>query len=124
MINGKTDRLPHHLELILKYLHWPPVDQDIGSKILLFSYKVLNDLAPSYLDYLLAVYTPVGVILDQGNKLYSLLPSRPRFIVTRRFPPVYPNSGIPRHAAEVGNWPHIDIFKSNLKTFLFRRSFC
>ena len=38
-----------HISLVLVYLHWLPVKFRIEFKILLLTYKALNDRAPSYL---------------------------------------------------------------------------
>ena len=46
-----------HITPLLKELHWLPVEQRIF-KILLFTFKVVNGLAPSYLSELVEVYVP------------------------------------------------------------------
>ena len=45
-----------HIIPILKELHWIPVQQRIIFKILLITYKALNDLTPIYISNLLKVY--------------------------------------------------------------------
>ena len=43
---------------LLRELHWLPVEQGIVFKILLLSFKSLNDLGPSYIYDLLQTYNP------------------------------------------------------------------
>ena len=47
-----------HVSPILKALHWLPVDQRIVFKVLLLTYKAINNLAPSYITQLLVRYNP------------------------------------------------------------------
>ena len=47
-----------HISPVLKDLHWLPVEQRIMYKLLLLSYKCLNDQGPSYLSELLNRYVP------------------------------------------------------------------
>ena len=47
-----------HITPLLIELHWLPVEQRIIFKILLFTFKVVNGLAPSYLSELLEAYVP------------------------------------------------------------------
>ena len=42
-----------HITLILKELHWIPVDQRIEFKILVLTFKALNGTTPKYLRDLL-----------------------------------------------------------------------
>lgn len=45
-----------HQSPILKALHWLPVDMQIVFKVLLLTYKAINNLAPSYITQLLVRY--------------------------------------------------------------------
>jgi hypothetical protein len=47
-----------HITPILKELHWLPVEKRIQYKILLLTFKCLNNLAPNYLKELLEIYHP------------------------------------------------------------------
>ncbi len=47
-----------HITPILQSLHWLPIKFLISYKILLLSYKALNDLAPAYLTNLISCYNP------------------------------------------------------------------
>jgi len=60
-------RVIDHVTNTLKELHWLPVEQRIIFKINLVWFKVLNNLAPSYLTELLRVYEPArrsGLLLN------------------------------------------------------------
>ena len=46
------------LSPVLMELHWLPVEQRVGLKILLFTYKVMNGMVPVYLQGLLDLYRP------------------------------------------------------------------
>ena len=53
-----------HITPLLYELHWLPIDSRIKFKVLIFIYKSLHDLAPTYLADLLTFYVPsVPVIL-------------------------------------------------------------
>ena len=49
-------RKADHITTLLIDLHWLPVEQRINFKVLLFTYKIVNGLAPSYLNDLLVPY--------------------------------------------------------------------
>lgn len=48
----------HHITPILKWLRWPPVNQSINYKPLLFAFKAVCNLTPPDLSYLLQIATP------------------------------------------------------------------
>ena len=47
-----------HITPLLRELHWLPVEQRIVFKILLLTFKSLNDLGPSYIRDMLQTYKP------------------------------------------------------------------
>ena len=55
-----------HISPVLMELHWLPVEQRLQFKILLYTYKVVNGIAPVYLQELLDLYRP-GRSLRSGN---------------------------------------------------------
>ena len=69
----------YHFTPILRDLHWLPVRQRIDFKIILITFKILNNMAPSYLSLtsLICVATP---------SRYSLRSSCNRTLL--RFPPM------------------------------------
>ncbi|PME06503.1 hypothetical protein A8A06_07420 [Escherichia coli] len=58
-----------HISPILASLHWLPVKSRIEFKILLLTYKVLNNQAPSYLKDLIVPYFPIRALLSQSADL-------------------------------------------------------
>ena len=66
VLNGRRH---DHITPMLKELHWLPVDQCIVFKILLFTCKALNGLAPVYLSDLLNDYTSVRDLRSSSQNL-------------------------------------------------------
>ncbi len=58
-----------HISPILQSLHWLPIKFRISYKILLLTYKALNDLAPAYLTNLLSCYNPTRSLRSQISGL-------------------------------------------------------
>ena len=56
-----------HITPVLADLHWLPVEYRIHFKILLYTYKALNNCAPQYISELIRQYTPSRP-LRSGNK--------------------------------------------------------
>ena len=54
---------------VLRSLHWLPIRESISYKLLLFVYKIVNGLAPSYLETLIADYTPVRNLRSNSKGL-------------------------------------------------------
>lgn len=67
-------RKADHITPLLIELHWLPVEQRINFKILLFTYKIVNGLAPMYLSQLLVPYVPRRD-LRSADKLLFCQPS-------------------------------------------------
>ena len=57
---------------ILRDLHWLPVEQQLIFKILLFTFKALNGLAPSYLSDLVKFYVPERNLRSSFQKLLAV----------------------------------------------------
>ena len=49
---------PHSSSPLLQSLHWLPVDSRIKFKIMLYIYKILNNMTPVYLSNCVKVYVP------------------------------------------------------------------
>ena len=56
-----------HISPVLSALHWLPIKHCIDFKILLFTYKALNGLAPQYLNELLLLYNPPHPLHSQNS---------------------------------------------------------
>ncbi|KAI2645342.1 hypothetical protein H4Q32_028855 [Labeo rohita] len=111
-----------HISPVLRSLHWLPVRFRVKFKILMFVFKAINGLAPVYLAELVMVYQPARTLRSsehtalvmpkfnykkfggwsfaiQGPKLWNALPEQLR------------------------NNTDLCVFKSQLKTHLFRQAF-
>jgi hypothetical protein len=103
-------------------LHWLPVEQRINFKILLFAYKIVNGLAPSYLSDLLVLYVPRRA-LRSGEKLLLCQPSyRLKSYGFRAFSVCAPTLWN-YLSIEIRRSQTVDIFKQKLKTHLFRLAY-
>ena len=107
----------------LKELHWLPVQQRIIFKINLISFKVLNKLAPKYLQELLRSYEPARRLRSSSDKWRFVI--EPHFLKTyglRAFSVAAPRlwNELPIHIRSIDN---INIFKSKLKTYLFKQAY-
>ncbi len=58
-----------HITPILQSLHWLPIKFRISYKILLLTYKALNDLAPANLTNILSRYNPTRSLRSQNSGL-------------------------------------------------------
>ena len=70
---------------LLKELHWLPVEQRIIFKILLVTFKALNNLYSSYTIDLLETYKPARNLISPGRKLLVVPPSELRSYGDRAF---------------------------------------
>ncbi len=62
-------KMRDHITPVLASLHWLPVKYRIELKILLLTYKALNDQAPSYLKELIVPYYPTRALRSQDADL-------------------------------------------------------
>ena len=114
-----------HITPLLQDLHWLPVKMRIMFKILLLTFKALHQLAPSYLSELITIITPGRYNLRMSNN--GLLLSYPRgkskkTLGDRSFMVAAPTlwNSLP---AKIRDIEQLIDFKSNLKTYLFKKAF-
>ncbi len=100
-----------HITPILSSLHWLPACYIIDFKIVLFVFKSLNGLAPSYLSDLLQPYSPSRSLRSSDHKL--LIVPRVRHTVT---------VGGPCFCSDPRTASTLVTFKSLLKTQLFSQA--
>ena len=74
-----------HITPILKELNWIPMQQRIIFKILLITYKALNDLAPIYISNLLNKYVPLTQLRSSSQYLIDVLSSNLKTYGDRAF---------------------------------------
>ncbi len=113
-----------HIIPILQSLHWLPIKFCISYKILLLTYKALNDLAPAYLTNLLSRYNPrfQGSLRSQNSGLLLV----PRIAKPtkggRTFSYLGPKLWNSLLDIVQGS-DTLSLFKSRLKTHLFSQAF-
>ena len=115
-------RRTEHISPVLENLHWLPVEYRIKFKILLLTYKALNDMAPSYLQNALVPYQPTRALRSQNAGLL-VVPKISKITVGGRAfsyqAPVLWNQLDPH----VRQAPTVSTFKTRLKTHLFSLAF-
>ncbi len=112
-----------HITPILRQLHWLPVKQRIHFKILLITYKALNNLAPSYLTDLLCRHSPTRRLRStDANLLTPITKSKLRTLGDRAFAIAAPTlwNSLP---LAIRNSDSLSSFKSTLKTHLFKSTY-
>ena len=115
-------RKSEHITPVLKELKWLPVKQRIKFKVLLLTYKCLNGVGPKYLCDLLKTAKSTRSLRSSGKGL---------LIVPRTKQITYGNRGFYHSAPslwnslplEIRNSSSLNVFKSNLKTYLFKQYF-
>lgn len=60
-----------HIYPILRKLHWLPIEQRMQYRILVLTFKILNNCAPSYLSDLRKAYKPTRILISSGLNLSS-----------------------------------------------------
>ena len=113
-----------HITETLMDLHWLPVHQRVTFKILILTYQAYHGTAPQYLCDLIVPYANT-CNLRSNNKLL-IAPCDPRAKLKtygeRSFQHAAPKewNNLP---LDIRDSPSLAIFKSRLKTFLFKSAF-
>ena len=100
----------HPSQPLLNSLHWLPLKQRIIFKLLLIVYKILNNLAPKYLDTCLTVYTPSRNLRSSYDPL--------RLTGDRTFT-ISASKHWNNLPIAIRQSPSVNIFRKALKTHLF-----
>ena len=111
-----------HITPILASLHWLPVSFRIDFKILLFVFKAVNGLAPTYISDLIQIYTPARTLRSEGQLQLVVPKSRLKTRGDRAFSVVGPKlwNALPLH---VRTAPTVECFKARLKTHFYSLAF-
>ncbi|KAK7945374.1 hypothetical protein WMY93_001102 [Mugilogobius chulae] len=112
----------HHITPILQQLHWLPIKQRINFKLLLTTFKAIHNLAPSYISDLLHISTPSRSLRSSSSLQLSVPSARLVTMGGRAFSRSAPQlwNSLP---PDLRNTDSLPLFKSRLKTFLFRQSY-
>ena len=112
----------NHITPILKDLHWLPIKIRIDFKILLMTYKCVNAIAPEYLCNLVTKKKCPRPLRSEKSELLKVPTTRLKTYGDRSF----------QYAAAVEwnklpivvkNSPSVACFKTNVKTYLFKKYF-
>lgn len=115
-------RKANHITPILIQLHWLPVEQRVIYKVLLYTFKIVNGLAPTYLSDLVTPYVPTRNLRSADKLLLKPTTYRLETYGSRAFSVCAPTlwNALP---TELRMNTSIDIFKRKLKTHLFKIAF-
>ena len=105
-----------------KALHWLPINARVNYKVCLLSFKAMNGLAPSYLANLLTPYQPRRFLRSAHRNLLEEKPYNLKRTGGRSFSVQAPRlwNCLPD---DTRNCTELNQFKTNLKTFLFKKSY-
>ena len=114
-----------HVTPLLKQLHWLPTEQRIIFKILLLTFKALNNSCPSYISDLLETYKPTRSLRSSSRNLLAIPRSKLKSDGDRAFSVCAPKlwNDIPEIIKCQKCSVNLKTFKRNLKTYLFKRYF-
>ena len=116
------ENIHDHITPVLMDLHWLPVNERIQFKILLLTFKSLNGLAPVYIDEMIQRYVPNRKLRSSSAFLLKQNKWNLKSYGFRTFTVAAPFlwNSLP---LEVKSSPSLNIFKSKLKTHLFKCAF-
>ena len=115
-------RRHEHITPILLNLHWLPIRYRIVFKILLITYKALNNLAPSYIRDLLTPYIPSRQLRSSSKNLVVIPHFNLKTYGAKSFS-VAASTLWKTLPSDIMNSSSVSDFKNKLKTFLFEKAF-
>ena len=107
-----------HITPVLRELHWLPVESRIKFKVMLFTYKSLNDLAPPYLTSLLSYQCHSRSLRSSSSKTLTIPRTYRVKMGDRAFSVAAPKLW-KTLSTDIQNSPCLTTFKNKLKTHLF-----
>lgn len=110
-----------HITPVLRELHWLPIRERIDYKLALLTWQCLHGCAPKYLQELISIYEPPRD-LRSADELLLVIPVPRTALGRRAFSFAAPRiwNDLPLFLRLASSR---DIFKRQLKTFLFKRAF-
>jgi len=108
-----------HITPVLQRLHWLPVNRRITFKILLMTWRALNNMAPAYIKDLLIAYIPSRNLRSVSNMLLVVPRTRLKSYGDRAFSVAAPKlwNALPDNIRSAQT---LSSFKQKLKTHLFQ----
>ncbi len=110
-----------HITPSLYQLHWLPVEKRIVFKILVITFKVLDNSSPKYLSNILVKYEPSRVLRSQNSNFlteYKIKSKYTKRAFSRCAPILWNN--LP---SDIRNVQSLNVFKKKLKTLLFMQAY-
>ena len=111
-----------HATPLLVNLHWLPVQARIDYKIAMLVFKCLNSLAPQYMSDIIVKYNPPRTLRSSNTNLIVSNVAKYKTLGDRAFS-VNASSVWNALPLSLRNSSNINIFKQDLKTYLFRKYF-
>ena len=115
-------RMREHIFPVLRSLHWLPVSARIMFKILALTFKCVHGLAPFYLSDLISLYQPERSLRSTDlfllNEHFTLSHRSQNSAFTYVAPKLW--NALP---SDIRLSPSLIVFKSKLKTKLFKQSY-
>ena len=119
-----TQKKKHdHVTPLLRDLHWLPIEDRITFKILLLTYKALNEAGPSYIKDLLAFYTPPRDLRSADDTLTLDIPKTKLITYGDKSFSVKASEEWNKLSWKIRSSESINSFKSQLKTKLFKERY-
>lgn len=111
-----------HISPVLSSLHWLPVRFRIDFKLLMFVFKAINGLAPTYLSEILTIRDPGRALRSSGQLLLDVPRSKCKQWGDRSFAVAAPRlwNKLP---PDIRTATDLNLFKSKLKTHFFSLAF-
>ena len=111
-----------HVTPVLKELHWLPVQERVIFKILLLTYKALNNLTPSYISELVKRYIPSRNLRSSTSNRLVKVPYNLKTYGFRAFSSAAPAlwNELPQNIRCCSS---VNEFKQLVKTHLFKKAF-
>jgi hypothetical protein len=111
-----------HITPVMIQLHWLPVEQRVTYKVLLYTFKAINGLAPSYISDLIVQYQPTRSLRSAGQSLLRVPSCRTVTYGSRSFRVAAPTlwNALPEDLRHIQT---VAAFKKLLKTHLFRLAY-
>ena len=103
-------------------LHWFPINYRCQYKLLTYTFKVLTESAPIYLQELLTIHVPTRSLRSEISLLLSKLRVRTKTFGERRFDQVASTlwNNLP---SNIRHEQSIERFRKQVKTYLFRLAY-
>ena len=122
MIDELCDDKSEHITPVLYSLHWLPVEYRITFKVLLLTFKILNNYCPKYLKELVNLYEPARALRSADKMLLTVPSTRCKSYGDRSFSFVAAKTwnSLPMNVRSSSS---LECFKNSLKTFLFKKAY-